>query len=197
MLQWYLSTKVIVLGPPSNLSITSCNCQSWPKSCDIFLDDQKIGLEDHKVNDESHISVAVHKNFSCNETFGNIEGAHKDFQSFSVQKCSNPAEKETTTLIISHPVIEKLALLDVIKESLIKFSKVILVAFKAEIELVTKRDWYPKWFGSRFFTVTVESFGTYGDAMNAAIDLVTSPLVLVAPRLAYLNFDIIGQKLDV
>ena len=184
MLHWYLS-------------ITYETCHTWPKNCENGHDDQESEIEGHKTYVESRISVAVHKKYSCNETFSKSKGNPVEFRSFKVQKCSNPAENETTTLIISHPVTENLAFLDIIQTALVKFAKVILVAFRSEIKLVTKSDWYSKWIGVRFFTVAVESVGTYGDAMNKAIDLVTTPLILVAPRLAYLNFDIIGQKLDV
>ena len=148
-----------------------------------------------------HFKIAADKKYSCNETFERINNSnalHIPVRStFLIQACSNPAAHITTTLILSHPVTDKLAFVKVTKNSLSKFARVILVAYKSEIELISDTDWFSQWIEKRFFTVVVDSFRSYGEAMNRAVDLVSTPLVLVAPRIAYMNFDIIGQKLDV
>ena len=145
--------------------------------------------------------IVEHKKYSCNETFEktkNPDALHIPARStFYVEACSNPTEDITTTLILSHPVTEKLAFINVTKISLLKFARVILVAYESDIALIRNTDWFSQWFEKRFFTVSVDLVGSYGEAMNRAIDLVPTPLVVIAPRIAYINFDIVGQKLDV
>ena len=164
---------------------------SCPTSC-------VSGLQDCENDLEIPIDNAAPKKYSCNETFRSLGGNPKEFHGFVIDKCSNPAEDTTTTLILSNLVVtEKLAFENLIKTSLHKFARIILVAQKSEIALVKYTDWFSEWFGKKFFTVPVESFSSYGDAMNKAVDLVVTPLVLIAPRIAYINFNITGQKLDV
>ena len=146
-------------------------------------------------HEKQEIKINRLKKYSCHETFENISDVR---YLFVVKECANPSENITTTLILTHPVTENLVLENVTKNSLYKFARVILVAYKSEIALIDNTDWYYRLFNTTFFTVDVDSFASYGQALNRALDLVSTPLVLVAPRIAYMNSDDIkGQSLDV
>ena len=173
-----------------NKQCPQCNCESHVK--------QKITInrDNSKNQVKQQITINRRKHYSCDETFENISNGSVR-STFFVKECANPSENTTTTLILTHPVIENLAFESVTKISLYKFSKVILVAYKSDIALIDNTYWYYRLFNHSFFTVAVDSFGSYGEAMSRALDLVSTPFVLVAPRIAYMNFDIKGQSLDV
>jgi len=165
-----------------------CGDRLLPKLANRELDDSKV------------------LNYSCKETYSSVKGeasskltSAAEFRTFITTKCSNPPTNVTTSLILSHLVKEKSYFLSVVENSLMAFARVIVIGEESELKLINKTGWYSRWFGKRFFVVVVtyREGDTYGEAMNKAVDMVTTPFVLIAPRMTYTNFDIIGQQLDV